>query len=105
MAPALRAQDSRRRGVRMGHSRRARAHRIRGRCAPPGAHARRLLEREVRHGSWGGAMSCEGRLRALLAKELAIPQERLSLQATLEELEVDSLRMIELAFAIEESFG
>jgi acyl carrier protein len=50
-------------------------------------------------------MSCEGRLRALLAKELAIPEERLTLQATLEELEVDSLRMIELAFAIEESFG
>lgn len=50
-------------------------------------------------------MSSEGRLRALLAKELAVPEERLAPGVTLQELEVDSLRMIELAFAIEESFG
>ena len=49
-------------------------------------------------------MSSEARLRTLLAKELAIPEERVARGATLEELEVDSLRMIELAFAIEESF-
>jgi len=50
-------------------------------------------------------MTPDDRLRELLAKDFAIPAERLTPQATLEELEVDSLRMIEIAFAIEEAFG
>jgi acyl carrier protein len=50
-------------------------------------------------------MTTEDRLRTLIAKDFAIPAERLTPQATLEDLEVDSLRMIEIAFAIEETFG
>jgi acyl carrier protein len=45
------------------------------------------------------------RIAALLAKELALDPARLTPGATLEALEVDSLRMIELAFAVEDAFG
>ena len=45
------------------------------------------------------------RLAGLLARELAVDRSRLVPGATLEELEIDSLRMIELAFAVEDEFG
>jgi len=50
-------------------------------------------------------VSTYDRLAALLAKELALDPARLAPGATLEALEVDSLRMIELAFAVEDAFG
>ena len=50
-------------------------------------------------------MSTTARLSDLLAKELAIDPARLVPGATLEELQIDSLRMIELAFAVEDAFG
>ncbi|HXS54345.1 MAG TPA: phosphopantetheine-binding protein [Usitatibacter sp.] len=50
-------------------------------------------------------MSTGARLAELLARELAIDPARLAPGATLEELEIDSLRMIELAFAVEDAFG
>lgn len=45
------------------------------------------------------------RLAGLLQRDFAIPRERLVPEATLESLEIDSLRMIEILFSIEESFG
>lgn len=50
-------------------------------------------------------MSTLERLAALLARELAVDPARLVPGVTLAELEVDSLRMIELAFAVEDEFG
>ena len=50
-------------------------------------------------------MSTLERLAELIAKELAIEPARLTPDATLEALEIDSLRMIELAFAVEDAFG
>ena len=50
-------------------------------------------------------MSTNVRLSDLLAKELAIDPSRLVPGATLEELQIDSLRMIELTFAVEDAFG
>jgi acyl carrier protein len=50
-------------------------------------------------------VSTSARLSDLLAKELAIDRARLVPGATLDELQIDSLRMIELAFAVEDAFG
>lgn len=45
------------------------------------------------------------RLRSLLARDLGIEAAQLHAQATLESLDIDSLRLIELLFGIEEAFG
>jgi acyl carrier protein len=45
------------------------------------------------------------RLRDLLAKEFDIEPARLVPTTTLADLEIDSLRMIEIAFAVEDAFG
>lgn len=50
-------------------------------------------------------MSTFERLAALLERELAVPPARLTPVTTLEDLEIDSLRMIEIAFAVEDAFG
>ena len=43
-------------------------------------------------------------LQQLLHKDFDIPVERLSRDAQLEDLEIDSLRMIEILFSVEELF-
>ena len=45
------------------------------------------------------------RLSRLLARDFAVPAEALQPDATLESLEIDSLRMIEILFCIEEELG
>ena len=50
-------------------------------------------------------MSTLERLRELLARDFDLAPERLRPDATLESLEIDSLRMIEVLFGIEEAFG
>jgi acyl carrier protein len=45
------------------------------------------------------------RLDALLVKEFAMEPARLVPEARLEDLDIDSLRMIEIAFAVEDAFG
>ena len=45
------------------------------------------------------------RLAALLAKEFALEPGRLVPSARLEDLDIDSLRMIEIAFSVEDAFG
>ena len=50
-------------------------------------------------------MTTLARLQALLAQDLGKELESIEPSATLESLEVDSLRMIELVFSIEEAFG
>ena len=50
-------------------------------------------------------MSTLERLRALLKRDFQIAPEALVPEATLESLEIDSLRMIETLFSIEEEFG
>jgi len=50
-------------------------------------------------------MTAPERLRDLLAKEFAIEPARLVPEARLEDLDIDSLRMIEIAFAVEDAFG
>ena len=45
------------------------------------------------------------RLQALLARDFDLASEALAPAATLESLDIDSLRMIEILFGIEESFG
>ena len=44
-------------------------------------------------------------LQELLQKDFDIPPEKLHRDATLEDLEIDSLRMIEILFSVEEKFG
>jgi len=44
------------------------------------------------------------RLQQLLHKDFDIPVEKLSRDALLEDLEIDSLRMIEILFSVEEVF-
>jgi len=44
------------------------------------------------------------RLRELLHRDFDIPLERLTREAHLEDLEIDSLRMIEILFSVEEAF-
>jgi acyl carrier protein len=45
------------------------------------------------------------RLSALLADELALDVATIQPDATLESLEIDSLRMLEILFRVEEEFG
>ena len=49
-------------------------------------------------------MTTMEKLRAMLANDFGIPPESLSPEATLESLGIDSLRMIEIVFAIEDAF-
>ena len=44
------------------------------------------------------------RLRQLLHDDFDIPLEKLTREARLEDLEIDSLRMIEILFSVEEAF-
>ena len=44
------------------------------------------------------------RLQALLAKDFDLPPEKLERDARLEDLEIDSLRMIEIMFCVEDAF-
>ncbi len=50
-------------------------------------------------------MSTFEKLQQLLSKDFDLPIAKLGREATLEELEIDSLRMIEILFGIEEAFG
>ena len=50
-------------------------------------------------------MSTLERLAALLHREFQLSPEALVPEATLETLEIDSLRMIEILFCIEDEFG
>ena len=50
-------------------------------------------------------MSTLDRLRELLARDFDLAPARLQPDATLEGLEIDSLRMIEILFTVEEEFG
>ena len=50
-------------------------------------------------------MSTAERLGALLRRDFGVAPEALTEAATLESLEIDSLRMIEILFCIEEEFG
>lgn len=45
------------------------------------------------------------RLRELLLRDFQLPADRLTPEARLEDLEIDSLRMIEILFSVEEAFG
>lgn len=45
------------------------------------------------------------RLRELLTRDFGIAREALQPGATLESLDIDSLRMIEIVFCVEEAFG
>ena len=49
-------------------------------------------------------MSVLDRLAALLERDFSIPRASLHPDATLESLDVDSLRLIEIVFAVEEEF-
>ena len=50
-------------------------------------------------------MTTLDRLKALLTDELALDAARIEPEATLESLEVDSLRMIEILFRVDEEFS
>ena len=50
-------------------------------------------------------MSVLDRLAALLERDFAMPRASLHPDATLDSLDVDSLRLIEIAFAVEDEFG
>jgi acyl carrier protein len=50
-------------------------------------------------------MSTLDRLRDLLARDFDLAPERLQPDATLESLEIDSLRMIEILFTVEDEFA
>jgi acyl carrier protein len=50
-------------------------------------------------------MTTIDRLRELLQRDFQLPPERLTPEARLEDLEIDSLRMIEILFCVEEAFG
>lgn len=45
------------------------------------------------------------RLQALLQKDFDLAPERLARDARLEDLEIDSLRMIEILFSVEDAFA
>ena len=49
-------------------------------------------------------MSALDRLKQLLEREFSIPAASLDANATLESLDIDSLRLIEIVFAVEEEF-
>jgi acyl carrier protein len=44
------------------------------------------------------------RLQSLLTRDFALPVERLDAAARLEDLDIDSLRMIEILFCVEDAF-
>jgi acyl carrier protein len=44
------------------------------------------------------------RLQQLLARDFDLPVEKLQRDARLEDLEIDSLRLIEIVFSVEETF-
>ena len=44
-------------------------------------------------------------LQALLKRDFDLPLERLTAEARLEDLDIDSLRMIEILFSVEDAFG
>ena len=50
-------------------------------------------------------MDTLARLQDLLHRDFDIPVEKLRREARLEDLEIDSLRMIEILFSVEEAFG
>jgi acyl carrier protein len=50
-------------------------------------------------------MSSLERLRSMLARDFELDPAALTPEATLEGLEIDSLRLIEILFGIEEAFG
>ena len=50
-------------------------------------------------------MSTIERLSALLERDFEVRRDALQSQATLESLDIDSLRMIEILFRIEDEFG
>jgi acyl carrier protein len=50
-------------------------------------------------------MSTLARLQALLARDFGFDPDALRPEASLESLEIDSLRMIEILFTVEEEFG
>jgi acyl carrier protein len=50
-------------------------------------------------------MSTQEKLAALLQRDFEIEPAKLVPEATLESLDIDSLRMIEILFSIEEAFG
>ena len=50
-------------------------------------------------------MTTAAKLGALLQRDFGVPAEALRPEATLESLDIDSLRMIEILFCIEEEFG
>jgi acyl carrier protein len=50
-------------------------------------------------------MSTAERLGTLLQRDFGIAADALRAEATLESLDIDSLRMIEILFCIEEEFG
>src|SRR5262245_55036816 len=67
------------------------------------AHAGRALERQGTHAG-GARVSVLDRLKQLLEREFSIPASKLDADATLESLDVDSLRLIEIVFAVEDEF-
>ena len=50
-------------------------------------------------------MSVLERLSALLERDFGLERSRIAADATLESLEIDSLRLIEIVFAVEDEFG
>jgi len=50
-------------------------------------------------------MDTLAKLRELLHRDFDIPVEKLTRDASLEDLEIDSLRMIEILFSVEEAFN
>jgi acyl carrier protein len=50
-------------------------------------------------------MTTAERLRELLQRDFQLAPERLTPEARLEDLEIDSLRMIEILFSVEEAFA
>lgn len=49
-------------------------------------------------------MSTFERLQAMLVKDFDVPVEKLEREARLEDLDIDSLRMIEIVFSVEDVF-
>jgi acyl carrier protein len=45
------------------------------------------------------------RLQGLLARDFGLPLDKLRPEARLEDLDIDSLRMIEILFSVEETFS
>jgi len=62
------------------------------------------LERQGAHPAAARGMTVLERLTALLERDFGIPKTSLDATATLEGLDIDSLRLIEIVFAVEEEF-